>query len=617
MKLSVKHQVLLLAMVPTLVISALCIFISTHSQNLEQALIPMGIIFLLSLALSGLYALRIGRHVTQSLLTMAGTTKALENAQTELQNKIDQATLSLRRTLETIEVQNIELEIARRSAENANKIKSEFLADMSHEIRTPLNGVVGFINLLNKTELNSKQREYAATIQKSANNLLAIINDILDFSKIEAGKLQIERTAMNVRECVEEILNLLAPNANEKNVALIPLVYSEVPSHVLGDPLRIKQIITNLVNNAIKFTEHGSVIVRVMLEQENFSQLTLRFSVTDTGIGLSPEEQKILFQAFNQTKASNARKVGGTGLGLVICKKLVEQMGGNIHVESEPHKGSTFWFTCQVEKHSGAPSPSFSELPSSSLVSSTTDAFKTPLDILAVDDNPENLKLITILLEDLGMHVTAVNSGEASVEAVREKPFHLILMDIRMPTMNGIEASNAIRNIEVTSHRPPTPIVALTAHALISEKKALLAAGIDDYLSKPIGEPELKAMIQKWIKPLAPRVIDWEMGKKLAGGRPELAKEFFAKLIRVLPQDKALINEDFLKREWSNLREDVHKLHGACCYCGVPELKRCAQKLESAVASHAFDIIKPRLDALNLAIDAVLAEAEATETEAA
>lgn len=606
-----------------------------------QILIHTGLIFLLGLGISGLHAFQMGRNVTRPILELAQAVRrikngelstrvqisayremeilesgintmaqALENAHTELQNKVDQATSSLRRSLETIEVQNIELEIARMVAENANKIKSEFLADMSHEIRTPLNGIIGFINLLQKTSLDTKQQEYLMTLQKSANNLLAIINDILDFSKIEAGKLRIEQTLMDIRECIDETLNLLAPHANEKNLALIPLIYSDVPAQVLGDPLRIKQIIANLVSNSIKFTEQGSVIIRVMLEQEAYSQITIRVSVTDTGIGLSLDEQKILFQAFTQTKIGTSRKFGGTGLGLVICKKLVEQMNGTIGVDSEPQKGATFWFTFQVEKLQEPISPM---IPAASSVPSTAPLpqLTEPLHILVVDDNPENLKLMIALLEDMNVQVTAVNNGESAIEAVQNQTYHLILMDIRMPTMNGIDASHSIRSLEATQQRKPTPIIALTAHALMSEKEALLQAGIDDYLAKPIGEQELKNMIFKWVQRSnsnTHKIIDWDLAYKLVNGKKDLARELFDKLVESLPEEKSKINQACHEKNWEQLRDDVHKLHGGCCYCGVPHLKRCAQALESAVATRTLDIIKPRLEALNRAIDEVIQE---------
>jgi two-component system sensor histidine kinase BarA len=610
-----------------------------------QILIHTGLIFLLGLGISGLHAFQMGRNVTRPILELAQAVRrikngelstrvqisayremeilesgintmaqALENAHTELQNKVDQATSSLRRSLETIEVQNIELEIARMVAENANKIKSEFLADMSHEIRTPLNGIIGFINLLQKTSLDTKQQEYLMTLQKSANNLLAIINDILDFSKIEAGKLRIEQTLMDIRECIDETLNLLAPHANEKNLALIPLIYSDVPAQVLGDPLRIKQIIANLVSNSIKFTEQGSVIIRVMLEQEAYSQITIRISVTDTGIGLSADEQKILFQAFTQTKIGTSRKFGGTGLGLVICKKLVEQMHGTIGVDSEPQKGATFWFTFQVEKlQEPIAQPILPTAASASSIASLSPLTE-PLHILVVDDNPENLKLMIALLEDMNVQVTAVNNGESAIEAVQNQIFHLILMDIRMPTMNGIDASHSIRGLETIQQRKPTPIIALTAHALMSEKEALLQAGIDDYLSKPIGEQELKNMIVKWVQRSnnsAHKIIDWDLAYKLVNGKKDLARELFDKLVESMPEEKSKINKAYLEKNWEQLRDDVHKLHGGCCYCGVPHLKRSAQALESAVATRSLDIIKPRLDALNRAIDEVIQESKA------
>jgi len=619
-----------------------------------QILAKAILIFLFGLSISALLAYRMGRNLSHPILEMGkvvnkiregalntrtqvssypelkmlgsginAMAETLENAHNELQHKINQATLSLRRTLETIEVQNIELEMSRRAAEHANKIKSEFLADMSHEIRTPLNGVVGFVNLLQKTELNPKQQEYIRTIQKSANNLLAILNDILDFSKMEAGKLRIERSIMDVRECIDEILNLLLPHAQEKNIALIPLIYSDVPAQVLGDPLRIKQIVTNLVSNAIKFTERGSVIVRVMLENESFPHTTLRVNVTDTGIGLSPEEQKVLFHAFNQTKS--AHKSGGTGLGLVISKKLVEQMGGTIGVESEPQQGSTFWFTFQVEstpqvEFTAQVEPTLETQPAltSSTLSSfvpSLDVLEPPVNVLAVDDNPENLKLIRILLEDMGIEVTTTDNGKAAIVAVRQKTFDLILLDIRMPNMTGLEAAHIIRNVEAEYHRKPTPIIALTANALAAEKESLFKNDINDYLAKPIGEIELKNILKKWIQSETNVcTIDWALGKQLAGGRVELAQEFFEKLREILPLEKQRINDDYQKRNWQAFSDRIHKLHGACCYCGVPELKSCVQTLEAAAVSCLPDIIKPHLEAFNLAVDAVLTATENTTT---
>ncbi|WP_304639334.1 ATP-binding protein [Pseudomonas sp.] len=290
-------------------------------------------------------------ELAEGINTMAQT---LQSAQGELQQNIDQATEDLRQTLETIEIQNIELDLARKTAQEASRIKSEFLANMSHELRTPLNGILGFSNLLQRTELSSRQQEYLGTIEKSADNLLAIINEILDFSKIEAGKLVLDNLPFNLRDLIQDTLTMLAPAAHQKDLELVSIIYRDTPLGLSGDPLRLKQILANLVSNAIKFTNEGSVSVRVMLEQEEETYALLRISVTDTGIGLSAAQQKSLFQAFSQADNSLSRQSGGTGLGLVISKRLVEQMQGEIGLHSQLGEGSEFWLTLRLAKSSQA-----------------------------------------------------------------------------------------------------------------------------------------------------------------------------------------------------------------------------------------------------------------------
>lgn len=652
-----------------------------------QVLIHTGIILLFGLSISGLHALQMGRNVTRPILelseaiqrikdgdfsTRVQTTsyheitnlesgintmaEALQNAKTESLNKINQATLNLRRSLETIEVQNLELELAKQTAENASKIKSEFLADMSHEIRTPLNALIGFIHLMKKTTLNEKQSGYILTLEKSASTLLSIINDILDFSKIEAGKLKLEQSPMDIRDCVSETLNLMTPHANEKGLMLIPLIYSDVPKQILADALRIKQVLNNLVSNAIKFTENGSIVVRVMVEKALARQTTIRVSVTDTGIGLSEKEQKELFQAFNQVNIETTRKFGGTGLGLVICKKLVEQMKGSIGVESTPNKGTTFWFTFladNTQRHG-------QDIENNRFVGSTFNQSLSHLKVLAVDDNEDNLKLIQTLLEEMEIKVTSLSSGFEALAAIQAKnTYDLILMDVRMPEMDGIQTTHAIRAFEKAKALTHTPIIALTAHAFISEREALLNSGIDDYLMKPIEEPALINLLQKWTRTTnagnATNVsnvinasnaknasnatnainktnstdtkesslsgvltgtalpgtdlpaVDWALALKRVNGKEDLALELFEKLLKGLEQEKKDINQCFLTKDWQKMRDQVHKLHGACCYCGVPELKHCVQKLESALATQTVDIIQPRLLAFNKAVTNLLA----------
>ena len=358
----------------------------------QQVILTSGIITLLLLVMSVLLALRVSRSVANPILDLttaiqrlragdlqirvaersAGElgmlehginqmTETLQAAQAELQNQVDEATAELRETLEAVEIQNVELDLARKRALQASREKSEFLANKSHEIRTPMNGLLGFIDLLLRTPLNEEQRDYTSTIRKSATNLLVIVNDILDFSKIESGKLSVESSPFDLREALEDSIDLMAPVAHSKGLELILLIYSDVPLALYGDSNRIRQILLNLLGNALKFTSQGSVVVRVMLEGEEDTDprhTAIRISVTDTGIGLSQQQQSGLFLAFSQADSSATRRFSGTGLGLFICKKLVELMGGRIGVESTPGAGSTFWFTLHCPRMSDVPEES-------------------------------------------------------------------------------------------------------------------------------------------------------------------------------------------------------------------------------------------------------------------
>lgn len=357
--------------------------------------------------------------LAESINTMADY---MEAAQADMQSHIDHAIEDLRETLETIEIQNVELDLARKEALEASRVKSEFLANTSHEIRTPLNGILGFINLTLKTELNEQQREYLETIRDSAQNLLTVINGILDFSKIESGKLTLDYAPVPIRGCIDEVLHIMAPDAHEKNLELINYVEACIPKNLLGDALRFKQVLSNLVSNAIKYSSTGNIVIDVSILQRQETQITLKICVSDEGIGLTRDEQEQLFSPFNQADSSNTREHEGTGLGLAICKGLVERMHGEIGVVSEPGQGSTFWFTARlgIDKRQ----PSTSQL-------ANLEEYR----ILLCGENPASLKQIDSLLREWNGNTQSIPAIHDCFPILRNarnnnNNFDLLILDI-------------------------------------------------------------------------------------------------------------------------------------------------------------------------------------------
>ncbi|EDU1189441.1 two-component sensor histidine kinase BarA [Salmonella enterica subsp. enterica serovar Enteritidis] len=636
----------------------------------------------------------------------------------EMQHNIDQATSDLRETLEQMEIQNVELDLAKKRAQEAARIKSEFLANMSHELRTPLNGVIGFTRLTLKTELNPTQRDHLNTIERSANNLLAIINDVLDFSKLEAGKLILESIPFPLRNTLDEVVTLLAHSSHDKGLELTLNIKNDVPDNVIGDPLRLQQVITNLVGNAIKFTESGNIDILVEKRALSNTKVQIEVQIRDTGIGIPERDQSRLFQAFRQADASISRRHGGTGLGLVITQKLVNEMGGDISFHSQPNRGLTFWFhihldlnpnviidgpstaclagkrlayiepnataaQCTLDLLSDTPvevvySPTFSALPlahydimilsvpvtfrepltmqherlakaasmtdflllalpchaqinaeklkqggaaacllkpltSTRLLPALTeycqlnhhpepllmDTSKITMTVMAVDDNPANLKLIGALLEDKVQHVELCDSGHQAVDRAKQMQFDLILMDIQMPDMDGIRACELIHQLP---HQQQTPVIAVTAHAMAGQKEKLLSAGMNDYLAKPIEEEKLHNLLLRY-KPganvaarlMAPEpaefifnpnaTLDWQLALRQAAGKPDLARDMLQMLIDFLPEVRNKIEEQLVGENPNGLVDLVHKLHGSCGYSGVPRMKNLCQLIEQQLRS--------------------------------
>jgi two-component system, NarL family, sensor histidine kinase BarA len=770
----------------------------------EYKTIIMGIsLTLLGIMFSLFYAIRLGRNITQPIKQIiravdnirrgnlntriktnaTGELKRLEkginqmasnlaSAQENLQHNIEQATAELRETLETIEIQNIELDLSHKNALERNREKSEFIANMSHEIRTPMNGIIGFTNLLADTRLTEYQRDYVTTIQKSSYHLLSVINDILDLSKIEAGKLTIDQVPMDIRECIEDVLDILAPIAHEKNIELIHITHLDVPMKMVGDPLHYKQIVTNLIGNAIKFTEKGHILIRTEIDTETNDSLKIRTSITDTGIGLSETERDNLFQAFSQANTSTTRKFGGTGLGLIISKQLIQKMGGSIDFNSEPNKGSTFWFTVVCDKITNKTGNTFThrrltginvflfdpqpmaqqalsnlcqswkmevkathkqnelqhylqqltehkeEAPQIVIlgenqisashnkniiatIKQLRENFKIPLvvlantnnqrefnqllingatlclskpvkqhklyqdlcrillestvntksqstesavnayssttatlqlvnpklgyRILAVDDNLINLKLITLLLKSSGVQVEQSNSGEKALELINKNHYDLLLLDLEMPGMNGVQTAEQVRT-HPDSKNKLIPIIAVTAHTCIDDKNKILACGINDFMIKPISAQQLDSMIKKWLQYSAKdtqlqsvsaykeinitnnnKAIDWELSIKLAGGNESLAEELLNMFLATLEGELENILTAFQRNDFKAVYQHVHKLRGSTCYCGVPHLAELTKTIEGTIKTKDYTKVENLLGQLQTAAQAILA----------
>jgi PAS domain S-box-containing protein len=443
----------------------------------------------------------------------------------------------LKEYAQELERKNEELESALSTTREATRLKSRFLANMSHEIRTPMNGVLGMTDFLLSTALSAEQQEYAQSIKRSADALLALINDILDLSKIEAGKLRLDHTPFYLAKTIQETASLFALEAQTKGLQFSCCLPPKLPEIAVGDAGRLRQVITNLLGNAVKFTDAGSIGITADISGESDNGFEVRFLIHDTGVGISSEQQQRIFESFIQVDGSSTRKYGGTGLGLSISKQLVELLGGEIGVDSEPAVGSRFWFTAKFERpaegvapaetkapeiakpapaiavdrevrvpatpdreHANPPPPPPAiapPVPSAAPAAASTKISSGDCRVLLAEDNEINQRITLRLLQKLGYAADAVVNGKDAVDALEKRNYDLVLMDCQMPSMDGFEATAIVRSREGKARH--TPICALTANAMEGDRERCLAAGMDDYISKPVALDKLQRAVNRWI----------------------------------------------------------------------------------------------------------------------
>ncbi len=469
------------------------------------------------------------------------------------------------------------LDKSEKRLKEASKIQEQFVANISHEIRTPMNAVLGFAGLLQKTRLDKNQHEYVRSIRSSAENLLTIINDILDLSRIESGMMHIESLPFNLRELIDSLITMLNVKAKNRNLYLRTEIDEPVPETLKGDAVRLTQILLNLISNALKFTHQGGVTVNLGIEEKKGETYYIRFIISDTGIGISPEKQKTIFERFQQAQPETTRRYGGTGLGLSIVKQLVEIQNGNISVSSEVGKGSVFTvilpyqMATEEEKESVIPVPVLMAEP-----------LLQKIKLLIAEDNVMNRKLIQHLLKQWQIDFDIVTNGVQAVEVLKQRAdeYDMVLMDIQMPEMDGYMATEKIRyDLHLN-----LPIIAMTAHALAGEKEKCLGAGMDDYISKPINEEQLYKLIHKHAlnsSNIKASVINIEYLRSLSNGDEDFERNMIKAFSEQMPQELKELKTAIDQKNYKQIRSIAHNMKSTVSYLGLQQLTPLLEQIET------------------------------------